>query len=117
MSGWVKLHRAIESWEWYKDANTFRVFLHLLINANYEPSRFMGVSIPVGSLPTGRKSLALALSLTEDKVRTSLMHLISTGEITQQNYPKFSVISITNWESYQEVPQQIPSKSPANPHT
>jgi hypothetical protein len=75
----------------------------------------MGVSIPVGSLPTGRKSLALSLALTEDKVRTSLNHLLKTGEITQQKYSKFSVITIVNWESYQEEPQQVPSKSPASP--
>jgi len=117
MSGWIKVHRELCVWEWYKDANTFRVFMHLLLNANYSPSRFMGVSIPVGSLPTGRKSLALSLALTEDKVRTSLNHLLKTGEITQQKYSKFSVITIVNWESYQEEPQQVPSKSPASPHT
>ena len=117
MSGWIKAHRALCDWEWYKDANTFRVFMHLLLNANYEPTRYMGVPIPKGALPTGRNSIASALGITPDKVRTALEHLHSTNEITQQVFPKFSVITIANWDSYQSEPQQIPSKSPANPHT
>lgn len=115
MSGWIKAHRALCSWEWYKDANTFRVFFHLLLNANYHPSRYMGVLVPIGSLPTGRNAIAAALGITPDQVRTALDHLKETQEITQQAFPKFSIITITNWKSYQEEPQQIPSLSPAHP--
>lgn len=34
MKGWLKLHRQITEWEWYDDANTFRLLIHLLIMAN-----------------------------------------------------------------------------------
>jgi len=36
MEGWIKIHRKIEARERYTDANTFRVFFHLLINANHK---------------------------------------------------------------------------------
>lgn len=33
----VYIHRKIMDWEWYKDPNTFRVFLHLILRANWKP--------------------------------------------------------------------------------
>ena len=50
--GFIKLHRSILSWEWYSDEITVRVFLHLLLNANWEDSKFQGYEIPRGSLVT-----------------------------------------------------------------
>lgn len=36
MEGWISLYRKILNWEWYSDANTFRLFIHLLLQANHE---------------------------------------------------------------------------------
>ena len=33
-TGWISLYRKFTEWEWYTDANTMRVFLHLLLKAN-----------------------------------------------------------------------------------
>lgn len=41
--GWICLHRKILKWEWYQDTNTFRVFIHLLLNANWEDTKYMGM--------------------------------------------------------------------------
>ena len=56
--GFIKLHRSILKWEWYDDANTMRVFLHLLLNANWEDCRYRGHLVPKGSLVIGRKKIA-----------------------------------------------------------
>ena len=101
MNGWIKLHRKITEWEWYDDANTFRVFIHLLLTANHKDSRYRGFKIPKGSVVTGREKLAEALKLSERKVRTALDKLIESGEITKKTTNSFSVISICNYEAYQ----------------
>ena len=109
--GFIKLHRSILDWEWYQDSVTTRVFLHLLLNANWEDSRFQGHKVSAGSLVTGRKELAESLGISEQSVRTALNHLKSTNEITIKSTNKFSIVSIVNWEKYQcrdvETNQQI----------
>jgi len=111
MTGWVKLHKSIINWEWYSDANTFRVFMHLLLSVNHENKRYMGHDVPIGSAVSGRHSLAKALGLSEQSVRTALTKLKSTSEITIKKTNKFSIISINNWSKYQTINQQsnIPS--------
>ena len=100
-NGYIKLHRSIVSWEWYSDLNTKSVFLHLLLNANWDDSRFRGYEVPKGSLVTSYNSLSKALGISKQSVRTSINHLISTHEITLTSHSHFSIISIVNWEKYQ----------------
>lgn len=101
MAGWIKLHRAIDKWGWKTDPNTMALWIHLLVNANYETCYFLGHEIPAGSLPTGLPSLAERTGLTVSQVRTSLNKLKMTGEIAVKVTPKFSIISITKWCDYQ----------------
>ena len=65
--GFIKLYRSMLKWEWYQDQNTKSVFIHLLLNANWEDSRYRGHEVPKGSLVCGRKKLAkdLLFSSTE----------------------------------------------------
>lgn len=99
--GFIKLHRSISKWEWYKDEHTKTVFLHLLINANWEDSRFEGYVIPKGSLVVSWKSLSENCGISVQSARTAINHLKSTGEITIKSTNKFSIVSIVNWEKYQ----------------
>lgn len=109
--GFIKLHRSILDWEWYQDQNTKSVFIHLLLNANWEDSRFRGHEVPKGSLVCGRKKLAKSLGLTEQEIRTSLEHLKSTNEITIKSTNKFSIITIANWEKYQGLREESTNKT------
>ena len=99
--GYIKLFRSMTSWEWYQDANTTRVFLHLLLNANWEDSRYRGYEIPRGSVVTGLHALSESLGISIKSVRTALKHLKSTGEVTIQTTNRFSVVTIANWEKFQ----------------
>ena len=100
-NGFIKLHRSILEWEWYDDPNTMRVFIHLLLNAQWEDSRYHGYEVPKGSLVIGRKKLAEELEITERAVRTALNHLKSTNEVTIKVTNQFSIVTIVNWEKYQ----------------
>ena len=101
-STFIKLDRNITKWRWYKNANTFRVFIHLLIEANVVPYEFENITIKRGELATSYDKIANTLNLTNQQVRTAIQHLKSTGEITVKRYPKFQVISIVGYNYYQD---------------
>lgn len=110
-NGFVKIHRQITEWGWYKDPCTARVFFHLLLTASYQDCEYLGKRIMRGQTVTGRKQLSEQLDISEQSVRTALNHLISTGEITMQSTNKYSVITIVNYGAFQdnsdETNQQI----------
>lgn len=117
--GWLKLHRKIVQWEWYTDANTLRLFLHLLLTANYQVQRWQGVIIQPGQTLTGRSKLATELKLSVQQIRTSLNRLKSTNEITIEPTNKYSIITICKWGYYQDYfmtdqPAKQPSTQPTN---
>ncbi len=108
--GWIRLHRKIQDWEWYRDGNTFRLFIHLLLSANHKPQKWKGLVIGRGELATGRQSLSAQTGLSEQSVRTSLERLKSTNEITIKSTSKYSIVTIVNYDTYQfndvEINQQ-----------
>ena len=87
-------------WEWYGDTNCVRVFLHLILKANWKESTYQGVTIPRGSLVTGRKALSEQLGLSEREIRTALKRLTRCNSIDQQSTNKFSVVSVCNFDTY-----------------
>ena len=99
--GYIKLHRSIMSWEWYQDSKTKDVFLHLLLNAQWEDSRFQGYEVPKGSLVTSYDSLAAHLKMSPKSVRTAISHLKKSKEVSVKRHSHFSIITIANWEKYQ----------------
>ena len=101
-NGFIVIQRKIQKWEWFNDCNTFCVFLHLLLLANWEDRRFQGHFVPSGSLITSYAKLAEECGLSVQNVRTALAHLESTKEITRTSTSKWQAITLTNWEKYQD---------------
>ena len=93
------------------NANTFRVFIHCLLRANWKDKKWFGIEVKRGSFVTSRHHLAQALRLSEQQIKTALNHLESTGEITRSIYPKFSVITVVRYDDYQKSNQQSNQKS------
>jgi hypothetical protein len=118
--GWIKLHRKILDWQWYGDLNTRALFIHLLLKANHEEKKWMGITVGRGQIITGRIKLAEEVGLTQRQVRTSLSKLKSTNEVTSKSTNKYTVITINNYDEYQQNDQQdgqrVTSKRPANDH-
>ncbi len=117
-NGFVKIYRQLLDWEWYSDHNACRVFVHILLKANYKESRYRGCVIPAGSLVAGRIELAQQVGLTEQQTRTALNKLKSTNEITIKSTNNFSIISITNWKTFQgdnhQTNQRITNDQPTD---
>ena len=113
--GYIKISRSILDWEWWPDINTSRVFIYILIKANWKDGKFKGKVIPRGSLVASISSIASGTGLTPDEVRTAIKHLIDSNNITKQTTNKYSVFSVVGYDSYQDTsqtnPKQIPSYS------
>lgn len=102
MAGWIKLHKKMKNWEWYTDHNTLILFIHILLTAEYEDTRFRGYDIPRGAMVTGLKALSKDTGLSIQSIRTSIIKLKSTGEITVKSTNKFSIITVCNFNEYQK---------------
>ena len=117
-NGWVKLHRKFIDWEWFDDSKMVHLYLYCLLKANHKPNKWHGINIESGQFISSRDKISADLPLSVQQVRTCLNKLKSTGEITIKTTQKYSMISITNWESYQEdnqqPNQQVTNKQPAS---
>lgn len=101
--GWISLHKKILKWEWYADTNVFRLFLHLLLKANYQDKSWQGVMIKRGELVTSRESISLATGLTVQQIRLAETKLKSTNSLGMETTNKFTKYIIVKYEDYQGV--------------
>ena len=124
----IKLDRKIAEWEWFTDSNTLKLWIYLLVNAQYQDSSYKGIEVKRGQLITGRKKLAEQLEMSEQQIRTCLDHLQATNEITIKPTNKYSVITIekyglyqgdddgNNQQNNQQSNQRATNKQPTNNH-
>ena len=101
LNGYVKLNRNILEWRWYRDANTTRVFIHLLLSANFKDQPFESIIVRRGEVATSYGAIAEALHISARQARTAVTHLKVSGTVSVKQHSKFQVISIVSWESYQ----------------
>jgi biotin operon repressor len=124
--GWVLSWRKIKDWEWYKIPNMAHFFQHIIREANHEPKQWQGTTIERGQLVCGRIKLAQDTGLSERQIRTCIKHLKSTSEVSVKTTNKYSIITICNYNDYQNLNNkyvqqndqppvtQATSKRPAN---
>jgi len=98
----ITLDRAIMTWRWYQDANTVRLWIHILLKANTKDADFESITVHRGQLVTSYQSLSKELGISVRSARTALNHLKMTGEVTVKTFPKYSVITVLNYEYYQK---------------
>lgn len=100
-NGYIKLHRSILDWEWYGDNVTTLLFLHLLLTVNIKDSQYQGVNVPRGSRVCSLSILSEETGHSIKQIRGSLDKLKRTQSVAISKYPKFSIISIENWNKFQ----------------
>lgn len=111
MEGWIKIHRQIlENPIICKDSDYLAVWIYLLLNATHKeiPALFKGEKILLqpGQLITGRKSISEKLKISESKIYRVINEYKSEHQIEQQTSNKNSLITIVNWNKYQQKEQQ-----------
>lgn len=111
MEGWIKIHRKIlENPIVCKDTDTFSIWMYLLLNATHKEIDmvFKGkrITLKPGQLITGRKVIAKQFDISESKVQRILKAFEIEQQIEQQTSRQNRLISIVNWDYYQQTEQQ-----------
>lgn len=104
--GYVLLYRKLLDWEWFGDGNTLKLFLYLLLSANYKQAKWQGIDVNPGQLIITFRSAAEQCNLTMREFRTSFYHLNSTHEITHKTTHHYTLVTIANWASYQIMKEE-----------
>ena len=81
---YVKINRSLLEWGWYQDKNTCRLFIHMLLKANWKDGFFLGIEIKRGSFVSSLAKLSEETNLSVREIRTAIKHLESTGEVTSK---------------------------------
>ena len=119
MDGWLKLWRNTLMIPCIcKDAETFSIWVHLLLEAKYEetPSMFNGkpIILKPGQLTIGRIQFAKEIKISESKIQRVLKMFETEHQIEQQTCNKNRLITIVNWEIIQgnghHIEQQMNNK-------
>ena len=116
-NGWIKIYRKFSDWEWFKISEMVHLFIFLLINCNHKDNKWQGINIKRGQIITGRKELSFKTGISEQTIRTCLKKLELTKEITVKSTNKYSIITVCNYDSYQDkteiTNQQLTNNQPA----
>ena len=115
MGRWVKLYDKFTEWEWFDNSHMVHVFIYLFLRANTQQGRWHGIEIGRGQLVTSVAKIAADTHISTQSVRTCLKRLLSTGEITKQSSNQNTIISIVNYDSYQQPLAAKPIEEPQEP--
>lgn len=118
MNGRILIDRQLLTWEWWDDNNVLKLWIYILVRANWQDEKWHGQIIPRGSFVTSYEQLSKATGLTISQVRTALRKLTSTGEISQKTTNKNQMIVVEKYDFYQDIStiydNQIANKSQTN---
>ncbi len=110
----MALPRGLIDWEWYEDANTTRLYIHILLTANWTTTQWRGITVQPGQKVTSLAHLAQETGLSVQNVRTSLNRLVSTSYLTIKTTNQYSVITIKNSDKH-FAPNKQPTGQLTNP--
>lgn len=105
-NGWIKISRRItKHWLW-KDPVKLYWWLDLLISANWEDTKeVVGSKLIIvkrGQLRTSKVRLAMRWQVHIDTARRFLQMLQDDGMIEYYTTPKYNILTICNYDSYQD---------------
>lgn len=105
MDGYLILYRSFLTWEWYSTPVVKDVFLHCLFKANYKDQNWKGQIIKKGQFVTSLDHLSKELGLSVQQIRTSLIKLEKTQNITRTSTSRNTIITVVNWHKYHKLQQ------------
>lgn len=117
MEGWITLHRKFLTWEWFDKPEMVQLFIWLLLNANYTDKKWQGKVVKRGQILTTTPKIMEALRFSEQQARTCISRLKSTGEITCKSTNKYTIITICNYDRYQNDNLESNGQNNGQPNT
>ena len=114
--GYILIDRNMCEWQWWQKHNTVIVFLWLLMKAQFHESYFQGVKIERGQVATTIAGIEQPCKMTRQQVKTAISNLKSTNAITITRHSRFIVITIVNYEEYQNPTIRTNNKQTSRKH-
>lgn len=102
VAGYIKLSKKILGWAWYDNINVFKIFIHLLLTAEYQERKIGRLTLERGQAFISQREMAKINGLSHKQVRNALECLQDTGEIEMCTTSKGTVITISNYTKYQD---------------
>lgn len=123
--GWIRVHRALLDHWTAREPEAMAVWVRLLCEANFDDKKSLIngrlIDVKRGQLVFGRDAFSQRSGVSVMKLRRIMSALESDGMITQQKTNKFTLVSITCYEEFQQSSskqpadnQQTSSKQPAD---
>lgn len=118
MAGWIKIHRSVLDKAWFKYSDYVQVWLYLLAMAVFEEKEYLFdgkiVILKPGQFVTTRNEISAKCGVHRSKVERILSRFKNEQQIEQVSGARSRLISILNWEKYQDCEPIIKPKSSAN---
>lgn len=118
MSGWIKIHRDLLKHWCASDPNFLAVWVHLLSDANFQTKNSLMngaiVEIKRGQLIFGLNAFSKKSGVSISKLRRVINVLEKEHMIDRLKTNKYSIISITKYNDYQDIDKPTTSKTQAN---
>lgn len=99
---WIKIYDRILEWEWWSNALMVKAWVFILVSANSRQKRWQGMIIERGQFVTSQSKMARELDCNRKTVRKILDRLISAGQITASVDNSKTIITVCNYDNYQE---------------
>lgn len=111
MDGWIKLHRKIKSWRYYKEPSVKSVFFDLLVDAAPCAMWDDGVRLHKGEVKTSISSIMESTGLSRHTVIECLRKLEKSGEIKRTQCKICTIIKICKYNDYQDNSKKSGAKN------
>lgn len=115
--GFVQISDELPSWEWFDDKNTVYVLLWLTLRAAWCDTRYRGEVLKRGQVATTVSEIAEKCGISVQQTRTILERLKSTGKATISSTPKFSIITMLEYDCGSKVNNQSNNQITINQQT
>ena len=99
-NGFVKLSKLFLDWQWYTDPNVVRLYLHLLLKANFKQNNWRGIEINIGEFVTSLDKLHSELNISIQTIRTNLKKLEKSGYIKVKPTNRYTMIKLLESDVY-----------------
>jgi len=113
MEGWIKLHRKLLDNPIAKKANYLAIWVYLLLNANHADNDTIidnqRTTIKRGQLLTSIAKIADHFKMSTSTVSRILDYFISERMIERSSTFEYTIISVQNYDRYQEVESKVES--------
>jgi len=115
-NGYIKLSRNVRYNGWLSNPSLWAFWCWCLLKASYKPIDVVvghqSVHLEAGQFIFGRHKAAKELNQSEQSIRTHLKYCLEKDKnLTIKTTNKFSIITVVNWDSYQNIENESNQQS------